>query len=178
MKDEGKGDGRMAEICSAARHLCEACGNTRISPTNDVFGVKRVTIANNKAIAPEFVLGAIAKLETESPYLPGPRCAAQIRLQYEGGAPTRRLGQSRSDQRSGQGRPRGKPSLRAVLRSSDGDRRQSGRLMTFDSDREPRGLCAKDVAALLGKSWVWDHAEAVGGVKRGGPWFFPSEEDI
>ena len=85
MKEQGVGDGRIAEIFSAARHLCEAYGNTRISPTNDVFGVKRGTIANanSKAVAPEFVLGAIAKLEAESSYEHGPRCAAQIRLQYE-----------------------------------------------------------------------------------------------
>jgi site-specific recombinase XerC len=87
MKDEGTGDGRIAEIFSAARHLCETYGNTRISPTNAVFGVKRGTIANanSKAVASEFVLGAIAKLETESSYEHGPRCAAQIRLQYEVG---------------------------------------------------------------------------------------------
>jgi len=66
MKEQGVGDGRIAEIFSATRHLCRAYGNTRISPTNDVFGVKRGTIANaySKAVTPEFVLGAIAKLET------------------------------------------------------------------------------------------------------------------
>jgi len=66
MKEQGVGDGRITEIFSAARHLCRAYGNTRISPTNDVFGVKRGTIANaySKAVTPEFVLGAIAKLKT------------------------------------------------------------------------------------------------------------------
>ncbi|MDD3313502.1 integrase domain-containing protein [Pseudodesulfovibrio sp.] len=84
MKEQGVGDGRIAEVFSAARHLCEAYGNTRISPTNDVFDVKRGPIANanSKAVAPEFVLGAIAKLE-DGQYEHGPRCAAQIRLQYE-----------------------------------------------------------------------------------------------
>ncbi|WP_319470671.1 integrase domain-containing protein [uncultured Pseudodesulfovibrio sp.] len=84
MKEQGVGDGRIAEVFSAARHLCEAYGNSRVSPTNDVFGVQRGTIANpnSKAVAPEFVLGAIAKLEDEE-YEHGPRCAAQIRLQYE-----------------------------------------------------------------------------------------------
>ncbi|WP_419786341.1 hypothetical protein [Pseudodesulfovibrio sp.] len=59
MKEQGVGDGRIAEIFSAARHLCETYDNTRISPTNDVFGVKRGTIANanSKAVPPEFVLG-------------------------------------------------------------------------------------------------------------------------
>lgn len=52
--------------------------------------------------------------------------------------------------------------------------------MTFDTNLKPRLLLAKDVAALLGKSvdWVYDHAEEVGGVKRGGSWFFPIKEDI
>lgn len=83
MKDEGTGDGRIAEIFSAAHHLREVYGNTSISPTNGVFDVRRGTIANanSKAVTPEVVLGAIAKLETESSYEHGPRCATQIRLQ-------------------------------------------------------------------------------------------------
>ncbi len=85
MKEQGVGDGRIAEVFSAARHLCKAYGNTRVGPTNDVFDVKRGTIANanSKAVAPEFVLGAIAKMENEISYEHGPRCAAQVRLQYE-----------------------------------------------------------------------------------------------
>jgi predicted DNA-binding transcriptional regulator AlpA len=53
-------------------------------------------------------------------------------------------------------------------------------MMTFDTNLKTRVLCAKDVAAFLGKSvdWVYDHAEEIGGVKRGGSWFFPNEEDI
>ena len=41
-------------------------------------------------------------------------------------------------------------------------------------------LTAKDVASLIGKSisWVYEHAEALGGVKVGGTWLFPSEEMI
>ena len=52
--------------------------------------------------------------------------------------------------------------------------------MTFDTDLKTRVLFAKDVAAFLGKSvdWVYDNAEAIGGVKCGGSWFFPNEEDI
>jgi len=82
---ETVGDGRIAEVFSAARHLCETYGNSSISPTNDVFGVKRGTIANatSKAVAPDFVQGAIDKLENEVKYQYGPRAAAQIRLQYE-----------------------------------------------------------------------------------------------
>ena len=85
MKEQGVGDGRIAEIFSAARHLCEAYGNTRISPTNDVFDVRRGSIANaiSKAVAPAFVQGAIDKLENELGYEYGLRCAAQIRLQWE-----------------------------------------------------------------------------------------------
>ncbi|ADU61315.1 MAG: integrase domain-containing protein [Pseudodesulfovibrio sp.] len=85
MKDEGKGDGRIAEIFSAARDLCRAYGNIGISPTNDVFDVRRGSIANanSKAVAPAFVQGAIDKLENEHGYEYGPRCAAQIRLQWE-----------------------------------------------------------------------------------------------
>lgn len=82
---ETVGDGRIAEVFSAARHLCETYGNNGISSTNDVFGVKRGTIANanSKAVAPEFIQGAIDKLENEVKYQHGPRAAAQIRLQYE-----------------------------------------------------------------------------------------------
>jgi site-specific recombinase XerC len=85
MQEEGKGDGRIAEIFSAARDLCKAYGNTGISPTNDVFDVRRGSIANanSKAVAPAFVQGAIDKLENELGYEYGPRCAAQIRLQWE-----------------------------------------------------------------------------------------------
>ena len=85
MKDENIGDGRIAEIFSAARDLCRAYGNTGISPTNDVFDVRRGSIANaiSKAVAPAFVHGAIDKLENKVGYQYGPRCAAQIRLQYE-----------------------------------------------------------------------------------------------
>ena len=42
-------------------------------------------------------------------------------------------------------------------------------------------LTAKDVASLIdgrGKSWVYQHAEELGGVKVGGTWLFPSEEHI
>jgi len=82
---ETAGDGRIAEVFSAARHLCEAYGNFSISPTNNVFGVQRGSIANDnsKAVAPAFVQGAIDKLENEVKYQYGPRAAAQIRLQYE-----------------------------------------------------------------------------------------------
>ncbi|WFS61871.1 integrase domain-containing protein [Pseudodesulfovibrio thermohalotolerans] len=85
MQEEGKGDGRIAEIFSAARDLCKAYGNTGISPTNDAFDVRRGSIANanSKAVAPAFVQGAIDKLENEFGYEYGPRCAAQIRLQWE-----------------------------------------------------------------------------------------------
>jgi site-specific recombinase XerC len=85
MQEEGKGDGRIAELFSAARDLCKAYGNNGISPTNDVFDVRRGSIANaiSKAVAPAFVQGAIDKLENELSYEYGPRCAAQIRLQWE-----------------------------------------------------------------------------------------------
>jgi len=85
MQEEGKGDGRIAELFSAARDLCKAYGNNGISPTNDVFDVRRGSIANaiSKAVAPAFVQGATDKLENELGYEYGPRCAAQIRLQWE-----------------------------------------------------------------------------------------------
>jgi len=85
MQEEGKGDGRIAELFSAARDQRKAYGNTGISPTNDVFDIRRGSIANaiSKAVAPAFVQGAIDKLENELGYEYGPRCAAQIRLQWE-----------------------------------------------------------------------------------------------
>ena len=42
-------------------------------------------------------------------------------------------------------------------------------------------LTAEDVASLIGvrsKSWVYQHAEALEGVKIGGTWLFESEEMI
>ncbi len=85
MKEENIGDGRIAELFSAARTLCKTYGNGSISPTNAVFDVRRGGIANpnSKAVNPAFVLGAIDKLKNEAGYEYGPRCAAQIRLQYE-----------------------------------------------------------------------------------------------
>lgn len=85
MKGNGVGDGRIAEVFSAARHLCKTYGNYSITPTNDGFGVNRgiITNANSKAVAPAFVQGAIDKLANEVKYEYGPRAAAQIRLQYE-----------------------------------------------------------------------------------------------
>ncbi|MDC0336239.1 hypothetical protein OAN24_05030 [Pseudodesulfovibrio sp.] len=57
--------------------MCKTYGNYGINPTNDGFGVKRGTIANSnsngKAVAPEFVQGAIDKLENEVKYEYGPR---------------------------------------------------------------------------------------------------------
>ncbi|MBU4521975.1 MAG: helix-turn-helix domain-containing protein, partial [Pseudodesulfovibrio sp.] len=52
--------------------------------------------------------------------------------------------------------------------------------MGFDNEAELSILTVKDVADYLGKSvdWVYDHAEDIGGVKRGGSWFFPSRRDI
>ncbi|MGE4420971.1 MAG: integrase domain-containing protein [Pseudodesulfovibrio sp.] len=85
MKDENVGDGRIAEVFAAARTLCETYGNDSISPTNDVFDIRRGSIANanSKAVALAYVQGAINKLENELGYEYGPRCAAQIRLQWE-----------------------------------------------------------------------------------------------
>ena len=69
------GDGRIAEVLSAARLLCETYGKSSITPTNDVFGVRRGSIANanSKAVSPDFVQGAIDKLENEVKYQYGPR---------------------------------------------------------------------------------------------------------
>ena len=41
-------------------------------------------------------------------------------------------------------------------------------------------LCVKDVAEFLNKSrsWVYEHVEALGGVKIGGSVFFPPKERI
>ena len=84
MRSNGASDGRIAEVFSAARHLCRAYGNERISDRNDTFGVSRGSIANadSKAVSPDFVGKVIDGLEN-GPYEHGARCAAQIRLQYE-----------------------------------------------------------------------------------------------
>lgn len=38
MKENNVGDGRIAEVFSAARHLCKTYGNLSINPANDGFG--------------------------------------------------------------------------------------------------------------------------------------------
>lgn len=85
MKENGVSAGRIAEVFSAARHLCRAYGNDRISARNDCFGVQRGAIANqvSRAVPPEVVQKVIAALEEDTTYVHARRAAAQIRLQYE-----------------------------------------------------------------------------------------------
>lgn len=82
---ESVGDGRIAEVFSETRHLCETYGNSHISPTNDVFNVKRGSIVNSesRAVSPDFVQTALHRLENGSAYEHAPRFSAQARLQQE-----------------------------------------------------------------------------------------------
>ena len=85
MKNEGLTDGRIAEVFSAARHLCVVYENMSVSSTNADFDVSRGSITNqtSKAADPEVVSTLISTLENVDPYLHAQRVAAQVRLQYE-----------------------------------------------------------------------------------------------
>jgi len=85
MKARGVGDGRIAEVFSAARHVCNAYGNDGIARENKEFGVERGRIANkiSRAADPEKVVQIIDELRNGDNYRHSARCAAQIELQYE-----------------------------------------------------------------------------------------------
>ena len=84
MMAQGIGAGRIAEVFSAARHLCRAYGNQRISRRNGAFGIRRGSIANqqSRAANPKVIKDILSKIASD-PYEHAARCAAQIRLQYE-----------------------------------------------------------------------------------------------
>lgn len=85
MKTRGVSDGRIAEVFSAARHVCNAYGNERIARENKEFGVERGRIANNtpRAVDPDKIAQIIEELRNDGSYKHSARCAAQIELQYE-----------------------------------------------------------------------------------------------
>jgi integrase len=85
MRSDGVGDGRIAEVFSAARHLCDAYGNDRISGSNDTFGVKRGSIANqaSRAVSPEVVEESLTSMRNDASFRHAGRAAVQIELMYE-----------------------------------------------------------------------------------------------
>ncbi|HBL52503.1 MAG TPA: hypothetical protein DDZ34_00150 [Syntrophaceae bacterium] len=85
MRGRGAGDGRIAEVLSAARHVCRAYGNEHVSLENTTFGVHRGTIANptTKAADPEKVAQVLQSLRMDTSYVHAPRAAAQIELMYQ-----------------------------------------------------------------------------------------------
>jgi hypothetical protein len=85
MKSEDIGFGRVGEVLAAARHVCRAYGNDRVTDSNTVFGVRRESICNqiSRAVDPEKINQVIHHLEHNDQYFHAPRAAAQIRLQHE-----------------------------------------------------------------------------------------------
>jgi hypothetical protein len=85
MRRRGAGDGRIAEVLSAARHMCRAYGNERVSRENTTFGVHRGPITNptTKAADPEKVAQVLQSLRMDTSYIHAPRAAAQIELMYQ-----------------------------------------------------------------------------------------------
>lgn len=85
MRADGVGDGRIAEVFSAARHICRAYGNDSISTSNATFGVKRGSIANatSRAVTPEEVKASLTSMRNDASYPHASRAATQVELMYE-----------------------------------------------------------------------------------------------
>uniref|UniRef100_UPI001A91D3A5 integrase domain-containing protein n=1 Tax=Desulfovibrio sp. Huiquan2017 TaxID=2816861 RepID=UPI001A91D3A5 len=85
MRADGVGDGRIAEVFSAARHICRAYGNDHISNSNAAFGVRRGSIANatSRAVSPEVFQDTLTRMRNDTSYPQAGRAAAQIELMYE-----------------------------------------------------------------------------------------------
>lgn len=85
LRTEGVADGRIAEVFSAARHVCRAYGNERISRSNGEFGVRRGAITNqaSRAASPEKVQELLVAMRADEQYKHASRAAAQIELMYE-----------------------------------------------------------------------------------------------
>jgi site-specific recombinase XerD len=85
MRADGVGDGRIAEVFSAARHICRTYGNDRISKSNAAFGVRRGSIANatSRAVAPEAFQESLASMRNDASFRHAGRAAVQIELMYE-----------------------------------------------------------------------------------------------
>jgi site-specific recombinase XerD len=85
MRADGVGDGRIAEVFSAARHICRAYGNDHISKSNAAFGVRRGSIANatSRAVAPEAFQESLASMRNDASFRHAGRAAVQIELMYE-----------------------------------------------------------------------------------------------
>ena len=87
MRADGVGDGRIAEVFTAARHICRAYGNDHISKSNATFGVRRGSIANatSRAVAAEVFQGTLTRMRNDKSYPHAGRAAAQIDLMYNVG---------------------------------------------------------------------------------------------
>jgi hypothetical protein len=85
MRSDGVGDGRIAEVFSAARHICRAYENDRISKSNAAFGVKRGSIANatSRAVSSEAFQDTLTRMRNDASYPQAGRAAVQIELMYE-----------------------------------------------------------------------------------------------
>ncbi|MBI9081311.1 MAG: integrase domain-containing protein [Pseudodesulfovibrio sp.] len=85
MKENGVGDGRIAEVFSAARHICRAYDNHRISGRNATFGIRRGSIANtsSRAVKPEQIEESLTHMRNDASYPHAGRAATQVELMYE-----------------------------------------------------------------------------------------------
>ncbi|BDQ34164.1 integrase domain-containing protein [Pseudodesulfovibrio portus] len=85
MRADGVGDGRIAEVFTAARHVCRAYENDNISNSNATFGVRRGSIANqaSRAVIPDMVKESLASMRNDASFRHAGRAAAQIELMYE-----------------------------------------------------------------------------------------------
>ena len=82
-------DGRIAEVFTAARHICRALTETiRSAKANATFGVRRGSIANatSRAVSPEVIQDTLdSALRNDTSYPQAGRAAAQIDLMYNVG---------------------------------------------------------------------------------------------
>ena len=80
----GTGHGRIAEVFSAARHICRAYDNTRVSNSNVTFGIRRGSIANatSRAVKPEYIEASLIRMRNDVSYPHAGRAATQVELMY------------------------------------------------------------------------------------------------
>jgi site-specific recombinase XerC len=85
MLADGIGHGRIAEVFSAARHICRAYENSRISDSNATFGIKRGAITNQTphAAKPERIEESLTNMRNDTSYPHAGRAAAQIEIMYQ-----------------------------------------------------------------------------------------------
>lgn len=85
MLANGAGHGRIAEVFSGARHICQAYDNTRVSKSNATFGIQRgsITNATSRAVKPDQIQESLTRMRNDKSYPHAGRASTQVELMYE-----------------------------------------------------------------------------------------------